>query len=209
MIQGDFIRRNLRLAWLPAIPEIRLYLAHAGSGLSRLDRNGDGAAPYWAFAWGGGLALARHILDNPETVAGRRVLDLGAGSGLVGIAAVKAGAATVLAAEVDPYGQAALALNAEANGVMLTPLALNIFRDAPPPVDLVLAGDVFYAPDVAIPMLACLDRCHAAGCDILIGDPGRRDLPRHRLRRLAEYPVGDIGEAGRSAGVYRLQPPAA
>ena len=200
---AEFIRRNLRLAPLAAIPEISLYLAHGGSGLSRLDPDG-GTAPYWAFAWGGGLALARHVLDHLGTVAGRRVLDLGAGSGLVGIAAMKAGAAAVLAAETDGYGQAALHLNAAANGVTLTPVALDIAADAPPPVDLVLAGDVFYAPEIARDMLAFLDRCCAAGIDVLIGDPERRDLPRDRLRRIAEYPVGDMGATGTVSGVYEL-----
>jgi predicted nicotinamide N-methyase len=199
-----FIERNLRLAPVPAVPEISLYQAHSGSGLSRLDPDGNGPAPYWAFAWGGGLALARHVLDHPGTVAGRRVLDLGAGSGLVGIAAMKAGAAAVLSAETDAYGQAALGLNAEANGVTLLPLALDIAADAPPPVDLILAGDVFYAPDVAVDMLAFLDRCRQAGLNVLVGDPGRRDLPRDRLRLIAEYKVGDMGSTGTMSGVYEV-----
>jgi len=146
------------------------------------------------------------VLDHPEVVAGKRVLDLGAGSGLVGIAAMRAGAAEVLAAETDAYGRDALQINAEANGVRLVPITLDIAADIPPPVDLVLGGDVFYAPEVAIAMLAFLDRCRTDGRDVLVGDPGRRDLPRERLRLIAEYAVGDMGSAGTPSYVFALAP---
>src|SRR5262245_10976783 len=102
---AQFIRQNLHLQPVPSVPEIRIYTAHPASGLRRLlDEGEGGAAPYWAYPWAGGAALARFLLDRPETVAGRRVLDLGAGSGLVGIAAAKAGAREVIAAEIDPHG---------------------------------------------------------------------------------------------------------
>ena len=195
----------MALAPVRAIPEIRLFAAHSGSGLRRLaELDEDAPAPYWAFAWGGGLALARHILDRPDVVAGKTVLDLGAGSGLVGIAAARAGAGAVIAAEIDRYGLAAIPLNAAANGVTLEVLAGDVTVGPPPPVDLVLAGDVFYAPEVGARMLPFLDRCLAAGIEVLVGDPGRVPLPRTRLRQLAEYPVGDMGEAARPGYVFRL-----
>ena len=144
---------------VPALPEIRLYTAHPGSGLRRLvephqsadddavepsDDAPEPQPPYWAYAWAGGAVLARYILDHPQSVAGRRVLDLGAGSGLVGIAAAKAGASAVIAAEIDRNGVAAIGLNAAANGVAITIVDKDITTGPPPAVDLVLAGDVFY-----------------------------------------------------------------
>lgn len=136
----EFIRANTRIAPVPSLPEIRLYTPHPASGLRRLtdphqsidvdeETDDDGPepqAPYWAYVWAGGAVLARHILDHPEIVAGRRVLDLGAGSGLVGIAAAKAGAREVIAAEIDRNGVAALGLNAAANGVVITVIADDI-----------------------------------------------------------------------------------
>ncbi|QKD06019.1 methyltransferase [Mesorhizobium loti R88b] len=195
----------MRLVPVPALPEIRFYTAHPGSGLRRLvDPEDDGDAnegrpeplpPYWAYAWAGGAVLARHILDHPMTVAGRRVLDLGAGSGIVGIAAAKAGASAVIAAEIDRNGVAAIGLNAAANGVAITVVGSDITKGSPPAVDLVLAGDVFYGEDVANRVIPFLDRCLAAGIDVLVGDPGRTYLPRSRLRLLAEYQVPDFGDA--------------
>lgn len=184
---------------MPSIPQIRLHTAHSATGLWRLaEPNDDGSdppPPYWAFPWAGGLALARHILDHPETVAGRRVLDLGAGSGLVAIAAALAGATAVTAAEIDPFGLAATALNATANGVAIAILAGDLTPgEAPPGIDLVLVGDLFYEPGLAERVTAFLDRCLAAGLSVLVGDPGRSYLPRERLRTLAGYPVPDVGE---------------
>src|SRR5690606_7954433 len=129
--------------------------------------------PYWAYQWAGGLALAQHIAAHPEAVAGKNVLDLGAGSGLVGIAAAQAGA-TASAAEIDPNGRAAIALNAAANGVSLPLVDMGIAGGAPDGFDLIAAGDVFYNPDVGKLMLPFLERCLAAGVDVLIGDPDRR-----------------------------------
>ncbi|QKC99274.1 class I SAM-dependent methyltransferase [Mesorhizobium sp. NZP2298] len=209
----------MRLVPVPALPEIRLYTAHPGSGLRRLVEPEDGAyadvdapepqPPYWAYAWAGGAVLARYILDHPMRVAGRRVLDLGAGSGLVGIAAAKAGACEVVAAEIDRNGIAALGLNAEANGVEITIAEGDITKGLPPAVDLVLAGDVFYSRDVARRITPFLDRCLAAGIDVLVGDPRRNDLPLSRLRLLAEYQVPDFGDAkgtaSKQSGVFSFE----
>ncbi|MBX3530476.1 MAG: methyltransferase [Rhizobiaceae bacterium] len=195
----DFIRENLALAPVPGVPEISLHTAHPASRLGRIALD----APYFAYAWAGGIALARFLLDNPGLVAGRRVLDLGAGSGLVGIAAARVGAA-VTAAETDPAGVAAIALNAQANGVRIEVVPHDLL-DAPLlPVDLVLAGDVFYAPGVALRMLAFLDRSNAAGIDVLVGDPGRTDLPVARLRRIAAFTVADVASAAMPAGIYAI-----
>ena len=195
----------MALASVRAIPELRLHGAHSGSGLRRLaEIDPDAPAPYWAFSWGGGLALARHVLDHPETVAGLAVLDLGAGSGLVAIAAAKAGARAVTAVEIDPFGCAAIPLNAAANGVAVALVTSDITAGPPPVVDLILAGDVFYDAAVGEKMLPFLDRCRAAGIAVLIGDPGRIPLPRHRLRQIAEYAVGDVGEPARAGYVFEL-----
>jgi predicted nicotinamide N-methyase len=195
-----FIRAHLRLGPLPALPDIALYAAHPGSRLSRL----AGAAPYWAYAWAGGLALARHFRAQPQLVANRRVLDLGAGSGLVGIVAASLGA-DVSAAEVDPYGRAAVGLNAAANHVCIALADIDIDGPAPDGFDLVAAGDVFYDADVALRMLPFLQRCQAAGIAVLVGDPERRDLPVAALERVASYAVGDVGDrAARKGTVYRL-----
>ena len=202
----------MRIAPVPSLPEIRLYTPHPGSGLRRLidprqsfdddddtaeaDEDGpDPQPPYWAYAWAGGAVLARYILDHPQTVAGRRVFDLGAGSGLVGIAAAKAGASAVIAAEIDRNGVAAIGLNAAANGVEITIVDKDITTGPPPAVDLVLAGDVFYGHEVALRVIPFLDRCLAAGIEVLVGDPRRNDLPLSRLRLHAEYQVPDFGDA--------------
>ncbi|MBN9222469.1 MAG: methyltransferase [Mesorhizobium sp.] len=213
---AEFIKANMRLGPVPTLPEIRLYTAHPGSGLRRLlEPEGDVDAPepqppYWAYVWAGGAVLARHVLDHPSIVAGRRVLDLGAGSGLVGIAAAKAGASEVTAAEIDRNGVAAIGLNAEANGVAITLVEGDITGHRPPVVDLVLAGDVFYGHEVARRVTPFLDRCLAAGIDVLVGDPRRTDLPLSRLRLLAEYRVPDFGDAKGAttspSGVFSFEP---
>jgi predicted nicotinamide N-methyase len=205
----DFIQANLRIAPVPSLPEIRLYTAHPGSGLSRLLDADEAPPPYWAHHWAGGAVLARYVLDHPETVAGRRVLDLGTGSGVVGIAAARAGATEVVAADIDPYAIAALGLNAALNGVALTARCEDLTEGPPPPVDLVLVGDLFYAPDLAARVTAFLHRCLAAGQEVLIGDPGRSHLPLPRLRQLAERRVPDVDQIRDGAlalsGVFSLQ----
>ena len=206
----DFIQANLRIAPVPSLPEIRLYTAHPGSGLSRLLDVDDASPPYWAHRWAGGAVLARYVLDHPQIVAGRRVLDLGAGSGVVAIAAAKAGAVEVVASDVDPYAIAALGLNAALNDVALATLSGDQTGGPPPPVDLVLVGDLFYARDLALRVTAFLDLCLAAGIEVLIGDPGRGHLPRTRLRLLAERHVPDVDQVRDGAlalsGVFSLLP---
>jgi predicted nicotinamide N-methyase len=197
---------------VPRLPEIRLHSAHPSSGLWRLAESDEigFASPYWAYHWAGGLALARHILDRPRTVAGRRVLDLGAGSGIVAIAAAKAGASQVLAAEIDAYAIAALRLNAAANEVVLSVLSNDLTAGPPPLVDLVVVGDLFYERGLAERVTAFLDRCLDRGAEVLIGDPGRAFLPLSRLCLVAEYPVLEFGEVGdaasKASAVFSLEP---
>ena len=203
-----FIRDHLPVAPVPGIPEIRLHKAVPSSGLAQLAAEDESfGSPYWAHYWAGGLALARYLLDHPEAVAGRRVLDLGAGSGLVAIAAAKAGAASVLATETDPYAVAAMRLNLALNGVAATVLRGDLTAGDPPAVDLVLVGDLFYAPDLAEPVTAFLDRCLARGIPALIGDPWRASLPTARLTELARYDVAEAGDHTlKPAGIFAFGP---
>lgn len=201
-----FILDNLTLTPAPSRPDIRLYTAHAASGLDRLSAADDAPAPYWAYGWGGGAALAVWLEEHPETVAGRRVLDLGCGSGLVGIAALKAGAASVLAVDVDPHAVIAAQLNAEANGAEVEALCADLLDGPLPEVEVVLAGDVFYSRALARRSLPFLRRCGDAGLTVLIGDPGRASLPRTRLTQIAALEVPDFGSARPTpAGVYQLR----
>lgn len=193
---GDtaFVRAHTALAPLAYLPEIRLHLAQDAFTLweQTESQRGDGqvgAPPFWAFAWPGGQALARHLLDNRELVAGQRVLDLGAGSGLVAVAAARAGAARVSASEIDPYALAAIDLNAAANGVRVRRLAGDVLDGEAPEVQMVLAGDVFYSAEMTARVLAYLDRALARGARVLVGDPGRAYLPRTRLTRLSSHDV--------------------
>lgn len=169
----------------------------------------DFGSPYWARPWGGGLALARHLLDHSDVVAARRVLDLGAGSGLVAIAAALAGASEVCAADVDPYALAATRLNAEANGVVIETVLGDLTTGDVPDAQLILVGDLFYDQDLATRVMNFLDRCRAVGIAVLIGDPGRLFLPAQRLTLVAEYRVADFGDpqgVSRRAGVFTLTP---
>ncbi len=204
-----FIRMNLPVSPVPGIPEIELHKASPTSGLMRLareDEDGFGA-PYRAHYWAGGLALARYVLDNPAVVAGKRVLDLGAGSGLVGIAAAKAGAREVVAAEVDAYAVAALKLNMKLNAASISVLHGDLTEGAPPEVDLVLVGDLFYAADLSERVAAFLDRCSNHGIQALIGDPWRAHLPTSRLKELARYVVTEGGSHGLGpSGVFAFVP---
>ena len=205
----DFIRARLRLEPVPTLPGISLYTAHAGSRLSQLPTDDpDPPPPYWAYQWAGGLALAQHFLAHPHAVAGRTLLDLGAGSGLVAIAAARAGA-QASAAEIDHFGRAAIALNAAANSVTIPLVEIDLAAPPPTGFEIIAAGDVFYNPTVAAAMLPWLKACAQAGLTVLIGDPGRRDLPLAALEPLASYPVGDVGDARASAervgSVFRLK----
>ena len=200
---AEFLRTNLPAAPVPGLPEICLHKAAPDSGLKRLAQADPAfASPYWAYHWAGGLALARHLLDQPETVAGRTVLDLGAGGGLVAIAAAKAGAARTIAAETDRYGVAMLRLNAGLNDVAIEVLGEDPTAGPPLPVEIVLVGDLFYAPDLAARVTAFLDRCVAAGQTALVGDPWRADLPVSRLRELARYDVCETGSRMQASGVF-------
>ncbi|WP_309232411.1 class I SAM-dependent methyltransferase [Micromonospora tarensis] len=183
---------RLRLVPTPFVPEVRLHLAEdAIVWWARMEAAAGHAlpAPYWASAWAGGQALARHLLDHPELAAGRRVLDLAAGSGLVAIAAALAGAATVTANDIDPYAVAAVTLNARANRVTVDATADDLLDGTGADADLVVAGDVFYDRAMADRVLPFLERAAAAGADVLVGDPGREHLPANRLAVLADYPV--------------------
>lgn len=183
---------RLRLVPTPFVPEVRLHLAEdAIVWWARMEAAAGHAlpAPYWASAWAGGQALARHLLDHPDLVAGRRVLDLATGSGLVAIAAAMAGAAEVIANDIDPYAVAAVTLNARANGVSIDATGDDLLDSTDVKADLVVAGDVFYDRAMADRMLPFLQRIAATGADVLVGDPGRGHLPEDRLELLADYPV--------------------
>jgi predicted nicotinamide N-methyase len=145
--------------------------------------------PFWAFAWAGGQALARYLLDHPERVRGRRVIDVASGSGLVAIAAMKAGAAHALAADIDRFAVAAIALNAAENGIDLETTGEDLLGRRDLDAAVILAGDIFYQKDVAERVLAWLQACRMDGRDVLIGDPGRTYLPIDQLTRLATYEV--------------------
>ena len=191
-----FIEANLPLTGVPELPGVEMYLAGPRSGLARLQRlNPDFAMPYWAHLWGGGRALVPFLAERPETVAGRRVLDLGSGSGVVSIAAHRAGAAQIVAVDVDPYAVIATELNTRRNGVSAACLCGDATTTPLPQVDVILVGDVFYDYGLAERMMAFLDDCLAAGQEVLIGDPLREFLPLDRLQRLAAYEARDFGSA--------------
>jgi predicted nicotinamide N-methyase len=212
-----FVRAHTRLLPAPYVPEVRLHLAEDAFGLweetEREHGSGVGPPPFWAFAWAGGQALARYLLDNPDLVAGRTVFDLAAGSGLVAIAAARAGAAAVAASEIDRYAAAAIALNAEANGVSVAVHLDDVLDRDAGGADLVVAGDVCYSAEMTRRVLVFLDRARDAGATVLIGDPGRAYLPRPRLAEVASHvvPVSRALEDAdvKRATVWRLvNPPA-
>jgi predicted nicotinamide N-methyase len=188
-----FIRANTRLAAPPLLPEIRLHLADEPIGLwERTEQESGGpelSAPFWAFPWAGGVALARYVLDHPGQVAGRSVLDVAAGSGLVAIAAAKAGAAAVTANEIDPLAVAAIALNAAANDVALSVAPGDLLDGDGGGADLVLVGDACYERQLAGRVTAFLARARSAGAQGLLGDPGRAYLPRAGFAAVASYDV--------------------
>ncbi|MNS08035.1 Ribosomal protein L11 methyltransferase [compost metagenome] len=189
----DFIAANTRLQAVPHAPEISLWLADEITPLWRLTEEELGAMglppPFWAFAWAGGQALARWLLDHPDQVAGKRVIDLATGSGLVAVAAMKAGAASVLAADIDPFCAAAVAANARSNGVEIAFTDANLLDAPPPPADLICAGDVFYEKPMAEAVMVWLKQAQANGTRVIVGDPGRTYFPKSGLTLLAEYTV--------------------
>jgi len=188
-----FILANTRLQAPPHTPELRLHLADEVTPIWRMTEEELGEIglppPFWAFAWAGGQALGRYLLDHPDEVAGQRVIDFATGSGLVAIAAMKAGAASVLAADIDPFCAAAVSLNAEANGVTVGFTDANLLDAAPPAADLILAADICYEKPMAEAVMDWLGVARAAGARVLIGDPGRAYFPKSGLVRLAEYRV--------------------
>jgi predicted nicotinamide N-methyase len=194
MKRAQFIEANTKLLPVPLVPEIRLRLAEESLAIWRQTEEELGRMnvppPWWAFAWAGGQALARFVLDNAALVAGRSVLDLGAGSGLTGIAAMKAGAVRVLAADTDPFAAAAVALNAAANGVALEATGDDLLSAAPPPgLDLILVGDLFYERALAERLLAFLEAARSRGAAVLVGDPRRSYFPKDLFGKIAEYSV--------------------
>lgn len=193
MRHAQFIKANTRLLPVPLVPEVRLHLAEESLAIWRQTEEELGRMnvppPWWAFAWAGGQALARYVLDNRALAAGRSVLDLGAGSGLAGIAAVKAGAARVLAVDTDPFAVAAIALNAAANDVAMEATADDILAGGPSLFDLVLVGDLFYERTLAERVLAFVQAARSQGAAVLVGDPRRSYFPKESFTEVAEYSV--------------------
>ena len=187
-----FILANTRLLRPPHCPEIALHLADEAVALWQLsaeELHQQGLPlPFWAFAWAGGQALARYLLDNPDLVSSKQVYDLASGSGIVAIAAKLAGASGVTAVDIDPYAIAAIELNARANGVSLLTLQSDIIGQ-PLQAEVLLVGDLFYEREIAVPLFAWLRQCERAGILVLIGDPGRTYLPKEGLKELACYQI--------------------
>jgi predicted nicotinamide N-methyase len=186
----EFIHTHTRLAPVPFVPEIALHQADEPIELwvKTEEAGPEQPPPFWAFAWAGGQALARHLLDHPSLVSGREVLDLATGSGLVAVAAALAGGTPVTANDIDPYSLAAAEANATANNVRLATLEADIL-DTDPPAAVILAGDVFYSREMAARVLPFLHRAAGRGCLVLVGDPGRAYLPPNGLIKQATYSV--------------------
>jgi predicted nicotinamide N-methyase len=209
-----FIAANTSVLAPPLVPEIRLHLAEESLPIWQRTEEELGAIglppPFWAFAWAGGQALARFVLDHPDEVAGKRVLDLAAGSGLVAIAAAMAGACRVTAVDIDPFAGAAVVANAALNGVEVATASDDLLDGPPLDVDCVLVGDIFYEQTLAARTLAWLRRCEAAGQAVVVGDPRRGYCPTDQLVALADYSVPvtrelEDAEIKRST-VWRLRP---
>ena len=211
-----FVLRHTRLRPVTGLESIRLHLADDALELGRAVQvetdDPEAALPYWGFAWGGGLAIARYVADHPESVAGRRVLDLASGSGLCAIAAGQAGAASMTAVDINPFAAAAATLNVRANGLRAAVVRRDLLDDDPPDVDVILAGDVCYEAGFAARVVPWLGRARDRGIDVLLGDPGRRYLPVDDLEELATYEVRtttELEDLDRKRGwVYTLRPTA-
>jgi predicted nicotinamide N-methyase len=208
----DFILANTRLTAPPLTQEIRLWLADEAVPLWQKTEEELGAMglppPFWAFAWAGGQALARYLLDNPALIAGRRALDFASGSGLVAIAAALSGAAAVEASDIDAFAVAAIEVNAAENGVTIAPRLENLIG-ADEGWEIVLAGDVAYEKDLADSATEWLIKLARRGATVLIGDPRRAYLPLARLDCVAEYSVPVTRELEDSeikgTGVFRFR----
>ena len=211
MTPDDFIRANATLIAPPLVPEIVLHLATEVVPLWRkteeeLEQMGV-PPPYWAFAWAGGQALARYVLDNPDLVAGKRVLDFGSGSGLVALAAARVGAASVLAADIDRFAVAAITANGTANNLSVAVTSDDVIG-SDVPYDVILVGDMCYERPLAERLMAWLAQSRAI---VLLGDPGRSYFPKAGLSKLATYSVQTTRELEdreiRETGVWKLNPP--
>jgi len=208
MNADTFVRDNSQLLAPPLVPEIRLHLASEVIPLWRKTEEELAEIgvppPYWAFAWAGGQALARYLLDHPDLVIGKRVLDFGSGSGLVALAAAKAGAAHVSAADIDPFAIAAIARNAAVNNVNVETISENVIG-TDDRFDLILVGDMCYERPLAEKLMAWLQTARA---DVLLGDPGRSYFPKTGLTQLATYAVPTTRELEdreiRQTGVWQL-----
>jgi predicted nicotinamide N-methyase len=209
-----FVLRHTRLRAVPGLEEIRLHLADEVLPLWHAVQvetgDPDAALPYWAFAWGGGLAIGRYLREHPEAVAGRRVFDLASGSGLCAIAALGAGATNATGADIDAFAAAAMDLNARANGGRVTVVRRDVLEEEPPDADVILAGDCWYDARLAERVLPWLHRARAHGIDVLVGDPGRRYLPIGELVELAAYEVRTTTELEdlehKEGRVYAVRP---
>ncbi len=209
----DFVRAQCELLAVPTIPEVRLYLASDAFVLwerteallhrENLSGQREQPPPFWAFAWPGALALARYLLDHPARVAGRAVLDLGAGSGLVAIAAALAGAGPVIASEVDPLARTAIRLNAAANGTAVT-VRGDVLGGTGDGAGVVLAADIWYERELARRTAGLLARASERGAQVLAADVGRAFLPRELFREIASYEVPALADL-EDADVKRVQ----
>ena len=214
--QIDFIRSNTAVTRTPLLPEIALHLATEITPLWEATeeslRESNVPPPYWAFAWPGGQAVARLVLDRPELVAGKSVLDFAAGTGLVGIAAMMAGAARVQSCDIDRFALSAIALNAEANGVEVKAVSADLVDRPLPGIDVVLAGDVCYEKPMADRVTAWLRGIAATGTLVLLGDPGRAYVPTSGIERVGQYSVPTSLELEdremRETTIWRLLPEA-
>ena len=191
--RSGFIVANTRLLAPPLVPEIRLHLAEESLPIWRKTEEELGEMglppPYWAFAWAGGQALARYILDHGDQIHGRTVIDIGAGSGLSGIAAAKVGARHVDASDIDAIAVAAIGLNAGANGVSVAATSDDWLGRAPPPADVVLVGDLFYERPLAERVMVFVQAAAARGSLVLVGDPRRNYFPTDDFTAIAHYEV--------------------
>ncbi len=209
---SSFIRANTKLISPPLLPEIQLYLAAEALPIWQKTEDELGEMnvppPYWAFGWAGGQALARYLLDNPELSRGREVLDLGTGSGLNAIAAKMAGAARVVACDIDRLALTAVQLNAAANLVVIATTSEDLLTSPPGPASLILVGDLFYERRLADKVLTYIESAAAQGATVLIGDPQRNYFPRGRFTLVAEYQVPvsrDLEDAEiKKTSVWRL-----
>lgn len=210
-----FVLRHTKLIPVPGLEDIRLHLTDEVLALWRAVQvetdDPDAAVPYWAVAWGGGLAIGRYLRDHPEVATGRQVFDLGSGSGLCAIAAMRAGAARATGADIDTFAAAAIELNARANGCRVTVVRRDVLDEEPPDVDVILAGDCWYEAHLAERVTPWLQRAREGGIDVLVGDPGRRYLPTAELVELASYDArttSDLEDLDhRKARVFALRPP--